>query len=121
MSKWRMLTLVSAMLLAVSTSSQEKPPKLSDLTTVAGPLTFVEAPNHIILTCKSVPTSSSYQPEDFYDCKLEGGTTLDGLVRFVMRQQRVEREQWQKERTALWKAWKDSLPKPIKHDEKGRS
>jgi hypothetical protein len=116
-----LITLLCATALAVGTSSQEKPLKLSDLTTVEGPLTFVEAPNHIILTCQSVPTSSSYQPEDFYDCKLENGTTLDGLIRFVMRQQRVEREQWQAERKAIMDAWQKSLPKPVSQDKKGRS
>ena len=110
-----LLLVVILFAFASSTSSQEKQLDWNDLTITGSSSLRFSMPSGVILECKT----AGKEPEDYYDCRLAG--TLDGLVRFWMRQQRIQQQQWQQERESILREWKRSLPKPIKHDGKGRS
>lgn len=116
------------LLFAIGTSSQDKPKeplKLSDISTslTIGSTTF----GGVAMTCAGTNIGDLYDGAELYDCKLENGHTLDGIVRVFMRVQRDQYERCEADKKAIFKGWdhtlkefKRSIPKPIPQDRKQR-
>lgn len=110
------ILLLAASLCCAGGNSQEKLKLNPDNATTSGTLIFQSAPanaNTMILTCKTAGSA----PEDYYDCAIQPGHTLDEVMRGLGRQLENQREGCSQLTKDLLKA----LPKPIEHDKKNKS
>ena len=104
----------------VSTSSQDKPKEVLKLPDTFTTLTMLSpSTGGIAMTCAST-SGEFYKSMELYDCKLENGHTLDGVVRVFMRLQYEQYERCEAEKKAIFNGWdhtlkkfKESIPKPV--------
>ncbi len=102
----------------VSTSSQDKPKEaLKSLDTFTNLTILSPSTGGVSMTC-AVMNSEFYDGTEIYDCKLENGHTLDGVIRVFMRLQREQAERCEAEKKAIFNGWdhtlkefKQSIPK----------
>lgn len=103
------LTVVLVLVFSAPTQEQEKPITLDsvwEMEVKGGSITF-NGGSFIgpILTCVS-PGGSD--PEDYYDCKIEKGHDLDGVIRFLLRQMKNEQLEHARDRKALLRYFRQS-------------
>jgi hypothetical protein len=101
---------------AIAVSSQDAP-------SLQGNLHFVERTVEI-MTCKA----AGGDPEDYYDCQLMPGHTINEIVRIMMREMREQNTRCEADRKMILRTWKHyndemlkTLPKPVPHDKNGKS
>src|SRR6266403_6364671 len=93
----------------VSTSSQDKPKEaLKSLDTFTNLTILSPSTGGIGMTC-AIMNSEFYDGTEIYDCKLENGHTLDGIVRVFMRVQREQAERCEAEKKAIFNGWDHTL------------
>lgn len=70
-----------------------------------GPLSFINSRGQYFMTCQA----AGPDPEDYYDCTLAPGHSLDEVIRMTFRFQRNEREEHKKLVDEILSKWKHSL------------